>query len=139
MLIKNNVERISIFPNKSLQKYTEMILKQIESIEKKSFPKNEIMSIKEEVSKKTNTLLIVYHETDEIKERKRIGLGEKLLKSALEKMNVPKRSKADLHVDIEREAAINLYKKIGFKAIKRVVNYYEFGRDAWLMEFREDE
>ncbi|CAG8482570.1 5036_t:CDS:2 [Funneliformis mosseae] len=125
MSMKNNVESITIFPNKSLQKYTEMILKQIETIEKKTFPKNEIMSIKEEVSKKTNTL--------------RLGLGEKLLKSALEKMNVPKRSKADLHVDIERESAINLYKKVGFKVIKRVVNYYEFGRDAWLMEFREGE
>ncbi|CAG8447466.1 1029_t:CDS:2 [Funneliformis caledonium] len=125
MPMKNNVESITIFPNKSLQKYTEMILKQIETIEKKTFPKNEIMSINEEVSKKTNTL--------------RLGLGEKLLKSALEKMNVPKRSKADLHVDIERESAINLYKKVGFKVIKRVVNYYEFGRDAWLMEFREGE
>src|SRR6266498_1861243 len=200
MIIQNDIE-ITIFPNKFLQKYTEMIIKQIESIEKKTFPKNEIMHIKEEISKKTNTLMIAYYEkdiqksklTNGVKEKninqsneknlffnnykennkknskeiivigyiiysklssiqmpitrilklcihqfyRKIGLGEKLLKSGLEKMNVPKRSKADLHVDIEREAAINLYKKVGFKIVRKVVNYYGFGRDAWLMEFNE--
>jgi ribosomal protein S18 acetylase RimI-like enzyme len=66
---------------------------------------------------------------------RRIGLGEKLLRSVLERMDVPKRSKADLHVDVEREVAINLYKKVGFNIVKRIVDYYEVGRDAWLMEF----
>jgi len=198
--------KITIFPNKSFQKHTEVIIKQIESFEKKTFPKNEAMAIKKEVSKKTNTLLIAYYEQDIQKEQctqklkptnghqekrrnkpnkedfsfniykgdksffitkeiivvgyiiysnisstqmpitrilklcvhhsfRRIGLGEKLLRNVLERMDVPKRSKADLHVDIEREIAINLYKKVGFNIVKRIVDYYEVGRDAWLMEF----
>jgi ribosomal protein S18 acetylase RimI-like enzyme len=191
---KDNI-RITIFPSKFFQKHTDIIIKQIESFEKKTFPKNEVMDIKEEVSKKTNTLLIAYYEQDVQKEQytqkskltsklnahqekrtnkpnkviskeiiivgyiiysnisstqmpvtrilklcvhrffRRIGLGEKLLRSVLERMDVPKRSKADLHVDVERTVAINLYKKVGFNIVKRVVDYYEVGRDAWLMEF----
>ncbi|GBB86538.1 hypothetical protein RclHR1_12970001 [Rhizophagus clarus] len=191
---KDNI-RITIFPNKSFQKYTDVIIKQIESCEKKTFPKNEAMAVKEEVSKRTNTLLIAYYEQDIQKEQctqklkstskpndhqrkrankpnmtitkeiivvgyiiysnisstqmpvtrilklcvhhsfRRIGLGEKLLRNVLERMDVPKRSKADLHVDVERTVAINLYKKVGFNIIKRIVDYYEVGRDAWLMEF----
>jgi ribosomal protein S18 acetylase RimI-like enzyme len=68
---------------------------------------------------------------------RRKGLGERLLKSVLKRMDVPKRSRADLHVDIEREIAINLYKKVGFNIVKRIVDYYEIGRDAWLKEFNE--
>ena len=183
--------KITTFPNKLLYKHTEMIIKQIESYEKKTFPKNEVMAIKKEIYKKANTSLIAYYEQDIQKEQcikkvepkleketnkpnedifvtkeiivvgyiiysyisstlmpvtrilklcvhhsfRRIGLGEKLLRNVLERMDVPKRSKADLHVDIKREAAINLYKKVGFNIVKRIVNYYEVGRDAWLMEF----
>ena len=202
MSIQNNIE-ITIFPNKLLQKYSEIIIKQIESFEKKTFPKNEVMDIKKEISKKTNTLLIAYYEQDIQKEQytqtleqtnklkahqekgtnksnkkdpknfvmtkeiiivgyiifsnisstqmpitrilklcihhsfRRIGLGERLLKSVLERMDVPNRSKADLHVDVEREIAVNLYKKVGFNIVKRITDYYEIGRDAWLMEFNE--
>ncbi|PKK74753.1 hypothetical protein RhiirC2_626396, partial [Rhizophagus irregularis] len=143
------------------------ILNQIETFERKNFPKNEAMAIKKEVSKRTNTLLIAYYEQDILKEQntqklkstiilvgyiiysnisstqmpvtrilklcvhhsfRGIGLGEKLLRSVLERMDVPKRSNADLHVDVERTVAINLYKKVGFNIIKRIVDYYEVGR-----------
>ncbi|RIA91813.1 hypothetical protein C1645_821533 [Glomus cerebriforme] len=200
MSVQSNIE-ITIFPNKSFQKYTEIIIKQIESFEKKTFPKNEVMAIRKEISKKTNTMLIAYYEQDIQKSKptnklkthqekrtnkkdfnihkensknfsitkeiivvgyiiysnissaqmpitrilklcihhsfRRIGLGEKLLRSVLERMDVPKRSKADLHVDVEREVAISLYKKVGFNIVKRIIDYYEIGRDAWLMEFQD--
>ncbi|CAB4378061.1 unnamed protein product [Rhizophagus irregularis] len=195
MSVRKDIIRITIFPNKPFQKYTETILNQIETFERKNFPKNEAMAIKKEVSKRTNTLLIAYYEQDILKEQntqklkstsklngnqekgsnkpnkvitkevilvgyiiysnisstqmpvtrilklcvhhsfRGIGLGEKLLRSVLERMDVPKRSNADLHVDVERTVAINLYKKVGFNIIKRIVDYYEVGRDAWLMEF----
>ncbi|RGB22212.1 hypothetical protein C1646_660611 [Rhizophagus diaphanus] len=175
MSVRKDIIKITIFPNKSFQKYTETILNQIETFERKNFPKNEAMAIKKEVSKRTNTLLIAYYEQDILKEQntqklkstkiilvgyiiysnisstqmpvtrilklcvhhsfRGIGLGEKLLRSVLERMDVPKRSNADLHVDVERTVAINLYKKVGFNIIKRIVDYYEVGRDAWLMEF----
>src|ERR1051325_4370005 len=68
MSAQNNIE-ITTFPNKLLQKYAEIIIKQIESFEKKSFPKNEAMDIRKEISKKTNTLLIAYYEQDIQRER----------------------------------------------------------------------
>ncbi|CAG8583471.1 28114_t:CDS:1 [Dentiscutata erythropus] len=160
-------------------------------MERKTFPKNEIMAIKEEIAKKTNTLLITYNlstenekqnfennksnkRNKESSERKkndvskkvikifgyliyshislstspvtrilklcihpssrRNGLGSMLLEYTIKKTGVPQKSRADLYVDTERLNAINLYHKVGFKIKDQVKDYYEIGRDAWLME-----
>ncbi|RHZ65473.1 hypothetical protein Glove_315g71 [Diversispora epigaea] len=52
--------QITIFPEKKLQKFHDSIIQQIETMERKSFPKNEMMAIKEEISKKINKMLIAY-------------------------------------------------------------------------------
>ncbi|CAG8579455.1 9217_t:CDS:1 [Cetraspora pellucida] len=184
--------QITVFPTKSLIKYQESIIHQIETMERKTFPKNEIMTIKEEIAKKTNTLLIAYYvstenekqnfENKSNKEKKkeiseakndlskkhkvikilgyliyshislsispvtrilklcihplsrRNGLGRMLLECTIKKTSVPQKCRAELYVDTERLNAIKLYQKVGFKIKNKVKDYYETGRDAWLME-----
>ncbi|CAG8453047.1 18722_t:CDS:1 [Acaulospora morrowiae] len=183
--------RVTLFPNKKMEKFRDSIIHQIETLERKTFPKNEIMAIKEEIFKKTNNLLIAYYEveveqTEEIREfdkrnqrnqrresynkkvqvkimgyliyshisstalpltkilklcvhpsYRRSGLATMLLKWVFEKTGVPKKSSANLHVDITREGAVSLYRKVGFKVVEQVIDYYEVGRDALLMEYEE--
>ncbi|CAG8448153.1 6844_t:CDS:1 [Ambispora leptoticha] len=184
----------SIFPTKNLATYHDTILEQIESIERKTFPKNEVMSIKEEITKKSNTMLIAYYYCDEsnkrennnttkknlsrkqqsnniiVRESQKIkiagymiysylssiyslpitriiklcihtslrkkGLGTRLLKMCFGRTGVPEKSRAELHVDVQRKDAINLYRKVGFEICGNLLeNYYEIGRDAWFMVF----
>ncbi|CAG8513519.1 4963_t:CDS:1 [Ambispora gerdemannii] len=185
----------SIFPTKNLSSHHETILEQIESIERKAFPKNEVMPIKDEITKKSNTMLIAYYyeepnqklnkrennnitrknlsrkqqaNNNNIRESQKIkiagyiiysllysahslpitriiklcihtslrkkGLGTRLLEMCLGRTGVPEKSRAELHVDVQRKDAINLYRKVGFEIYGDLLeNYYEIGRDAWFM------
>ncbi|RUP17233.1 major facilitator superfamily domain-containing protein [Jimgerdemannia flammicorona] len=49
---------ISIFPHKSLHQHHDKILVQIETLERRTFPRNECMAIKEEIRKRTNMCMI---------------------------------------------------------------------------------
>ncbi|CAG8472038.1 12682_t:CDS:1 [Acaulospora colombiana] len=181
--------QITLFPDKKIEKFRDSVIRQIEALERRSFPKNEVMAIKEEMSKRVNKLLIAYYELEQ-KEKiegpvkhngqresrihhgeeaeiriiayliyshvssktlpltkvlklcvhpsyRRNGLGRMLLEWVFEKTGVPKKSKANLHVDKTREGAVNLYQKVGFKVVEQVIDYYEVGRDALLMEYEE--
>ncbi|KAG9307207.1 hypothetical protein G9A89_017035 [Geosiphon pyriformis] len=191
--------KLSIFPTKALARHHDSIVQQIESMERKTFPKNEVMQIKEIIGKKTNTMLIAYYEKEiegltaslgrfveskesnprkkkmlslreadnEPKDKKHLeiagyliysyhsshplpithilklcvnssmrrnGIGTCLLQMGLEKTGVPKKSNAELYVDVNRKGAINLYRNFGFKVFgKSIKDYYQDGRDAWLM------
>ncbi|KAF0464175.1 n-terminal acyltransferase complex subunit ard1 [Gigaspora margarita] len=79
--------QITVFPTKSLIKYQESIIHQIETMERKTFPKNEIMAIKEEIAKNPNTLLIVYHLSTENEKQKFKNTSNKEKKEKSERKN----------------------------------------------------
>ena len=64
---------------------------------------------------------------------RRQGLGEALLKAAIEKCRTRNIQRISLHVDPERIAAMNLYKKLGFKVDALVEGYYSENRNAYRM------
>lgn len=61
------------------------------------------------------------------------GYGEALLKAAIDKCRTRAVSRVILHVDPAREAAMCLYKKMGFKIDAVVQSYYAPHRDAYRM------
>lgn len=38
-----------------------------------------------------------------------------------------------LHVDVENEPAISLYKKLGFRIVESITGYYDSGKSAYRM------
>jgi [ribosomal protein S18]-alanine N-acetyltransferase len=62
------------------------------------------------------------------------GIGQELLHHCLNSMN----NKIKLHVRVSNEAAIKLYKKIGFTEEERMKNYYlSPPEDAYLMKWEK--
>ncbi|MHA1575919.1 MAG: ribosomal protein S18-alanine N-acetyltransferase [Candidatus Thorarchaeota archaeon] len=59
------------------------------------------------------------------KERRRIGLGKKLLSIAFESMQKEGITSCTLEVRVSNQSAKSLYEKMGMKAFDRVHNYYE--------------
>jgi len=68
------------------------------------------------------------------KDFRRKGIGEKLLKKVLLDLKV---DKVTLEVRVSNLAAINLYKKMGFKEVKIIKGYYSDGEDALKMELKK--
>ena len=64
---------------------------------------------------------------------RRQGYGEALLKAAIAKCRARPICRVTLHVDPTRDAAMNLYKKVGFKLDTVVTSYYAPHRDAHRM------
>jgi ribosomal-protein-alanine N-acetyltransferase len=67
------------------------------------------------------------------KEFRRKGIGYKLLSTAIERCKERGKKKVMLEVRISNYPAQNLYKKIGFKIVDIIPNYYQDGEDAYLM------
>ncbi|WP_457549079.1 ribosomal protein S18-alanine N-acetyltransferase [Archaeoglobus sp.] len=67
------------------------------------------------------------------KEFRRKGIGFKLLSTAIERCKERRKKKVLLEVRVSNYPAQNLYKKIGFKIVDIIPNYYQDGEDAYLM------
>ena len=67
------------------------------------------------------------------KEFRRKGIGYKLLSTDIERCKERGKKKVMLEVRISNYPAQNLYKKIGFKIVDIIPNYYQDGEDAYLM------
>ncbi|KAL5581797.1 hypothetical protein UlMin_014239 [Ulmus minor] len=132
------------------------IVEGIVKLEKKIFPKHESLarSFDEELRKKNSGLL--YLELDgevagyvmyswpsslfasitklAVKEScRRRGYGEALLKAAINRSRTRNVQRISLHVDPLRSAAVNLYKKMGFKVDNLIQGYYSSDRNAYRM------
>lgn len=65
---------------------------------------------------------------------RRRGIGAALLHRAIEHANRQGAEKAFLEVRVSNEAAVDLYRRFGFRTISRRPSYYPDGEDAWVME-----
>ncbi len=64
--------------------------------------------------------------------RKR-GIGEALVSKAMEAMKFYNGKQCYLEVRVTNEAAIKLYKKLGFEVTRTIHGYYADGEDAYVM------
>ncbi len=67
-------------------------------------------------------------------EFRRLGIGKALLKALLERLREAGARSVTLEVSVRNKAAINLYLKMGFKAVGKITRYYQDGSDAIIME-----
>ena len=67
------------------------------------------------------------------KELRNKGVGKKLLKYSIDLFFIEGLSRIELTVDPENEAAVSLYKKIGFKVLQLKKDEYGTGNDRYLM------
>ena len=67
---------------------------------------------------------------------RRIGIGTSLMSRTFEALREYGASEVYLEVRVSNEPAINLYRKLGFTVIRRLVGYYVDGEDAYLMARR---
>ncbi|CAJ0650547.1 9310_t:CDS:2 [Entrophospora sp. SA101] len=145
--------KISLFPQKTFAKHHESIIQQIESIERKTFPKHEVIEVEKNAQKNQEIKIKIYGyiiysylaSNNSLLPLTRIlkicihqdyrgqGLGTMILKHAIDTNKVPEKSKAELYVDVKRQVAIKLYEKFGFKIKELVKDYYQPERDAYLM------
>ena len=66
---------------------------------------------------------------------KRMGIASELLNSVEEFARNIEVEKISLEVNVNNEAAINLYKKFGYKEVRLIKNYYDrLKEDAYLMQ-----
>lgn len=61
------------------------------------------------------------------------GIGKRLLSKAIERCREKGRSRMLLEVRVSNYVAQNLYKKMGFRVVEVIPNYYHDGEDAYLM------
>ncbi|CAM8958831.1 unnamed protein product [Rhodiola kirilowii] len=132
------------------------VVEEIVRMEKKIFPKHESLarSFDEELKKKNCGLL--YYDVNgdvagyvmyswpsslsasitklAVKENyRRQGVGEALLKGAIQKCQTRNVQCISLHVDPLRTPAVTLYKKFGFEVDDLIQGYYSPERDAYRM------
>lgn len=67
------------------------------------------------------------------KEFRRRGIGEALLRKAIERLKAKGKIKIALEVRISNIPAQELYKKLGFKIVGTIPGYYSDGEDAYYM------
>jgi len=67
---------------------------------------------------------------------RRRGVGEGLLRKAIEAMEGRGVKEVYLEVRVSNTPAINLYHRLGFKIVKRVPGYYADGEDAYVMSLQ---
>ena len=113
-----------------------------------------------EVSEKDKSTYVLFDEVDEkilayviiqtlydemeimrfavVPNRRREGLGKKLLKLLTSKATELELKKIILEVNSINYKAINLYKSLGFIEVGRRKNYYKQGEDALLMDLNID-
>jgi len=61
------------------------------------------------------------------------GIGTLLMKQLLERMKRVKASHVKLEVEARNEAALTLYRKLGFREMGLLKDYYGHGRHAYIM------
>ena len=66
-------------------------------------------------------------------EHRRKGIGEALMQEALRAMLRYKAKECFLEVRVGNTPAVNLYKKLDFKVIRTIGDYYADGEDAYVM------
>ena len=154
-ILKESPQGIDIYQPRN--KAHDNILREACCIEKKSFPKHMAMTglLDREVSKPRTTLLFCRDAGTLVgfallavggggagasitklvvrEERRRQGHGERLLRAALSILRQLKAPSVQLHVDVERLAALALYEKLGFRREGLARDYYAVGRHALLM------
>lgn len=64
---------------------------------------------------------------------RRMGIGTALLTRTMDALRKYGATEAYLEVRVSNEPAIALYRKLGFRNIRRICCYYADGEDAWLM------
>jgi ribosomal-protein-alanine N-acetyltransferase len=64
---------------------------------------------------------------------RRKGVAQAIIKRALEGMEYYKSKQGFLEVRVTNEAAISLYKKLGFEITRTINGYYSDGEDAYVM------
>jgi [ribosomal protein S18]-alanine N-acetyltransferase len=69
-------------------------------------------------------------------ETRRKGVAQALINRALEGMQYYKAKQCFLEVRVTNEAAISLYKKLGFEVTRTINGYYSDGEDAYVMTKR---
>lgn len=70
---------------------------------------------------------------------RRMGVAEKLLNELLKRMREKGARAVRLEVKVSNEPAMNLYKKLGFRTVGVINNYYPNGEDAYIMTVDLDE
>lgn len=66
-------------------------------------------------------------------ENQRQGIGEALMQEAMSGMRRHRARECYLEVRISNEAAVGLYRKLGFEVSRTVHGYYADGEDAYVM------
>jgi ribosomal-protein-alanine N-acetyltransferase len=66
-------------------------------------------------------------------EHRRKGIAEALMTTAMEGMRKYNAKQCYLEVRVTNEAAVGLYKKLGFEISRTVRGYYADGEDAYVM------
>ena len=69
-------------------------------------------------------------------EHRREGIAKAVIARALEGMQYYKAKQCFLEVRVTNDAAISLYKKIGFEVTRTITGYYSDGEDAYVMTKR---
>jgi [ribosomal protein S18]-alanine N-acetyltransferase len=69
-------------------------------------------------------------------ETRRKGVAQALINRAMEGMQYYKAKQCFLEVRVTNEAAISLYKKLGFEVTRTINGYYSDGEDAYVMTKR---
>jgi len=67
------------------------------------------------------------------KEFRGMGIGKRLLASAIERCKAKGKKRILLEVRVSNVVAQNLYKKMGFEIIDEIPNYYHDGENAYVM------
>ena len=127
-------------------------LQKIISLEKKIFPKNEIMDMPREVSKRNTKVVIATDSSNNTlvgyllytmtspeacviklavsSSHRRQGIARMLLDASFVRIQSARLKGCCLHVDTTRDGAISLYESVGFKCEDLILNYYSEGRHA---------
>ena len=69
-------------------------------------------------------------------ETRRKGVAQALINRAMEGMQYYKAKQCFLEVRVTNEAAISLYKRLGFEVTRTINGYYSDGEDAYVMTKR---
>ncbi|KIV91436.1 hypothetical protein PV10_05977 [Exophiala mesophila] len=136
------------------------VLTQIQQMERKIFPENELTPLDDKISKKPNTeILVVLSQSDgnecliayaiAVRCQHRLllhkicvsaayrssGLGTRLLKLVIERAHKTACRTIDLWAHADNHHARRLYSGNGFQILQTVTNYYSHGNDGVKMSY----
>ena len=138
------------------------ILAQVDKTERKKFPRSEAMAFEKELQKTNFELIVIVddvlrpaqpvligyvaftrmkgtallHKVCILDKYRRQGIASKTLQMQLQKLSAQGCRTVQLWVDMLREPAKHLYRKLGFVEVQVVNDYYAPGRSGVKMEFQ---